>query len=190
MPQWQDFQFYETSYIIFPDLCCQKEHFCLQIFFLCHFRICVVLLCSILTHWDPSTKQTKIIYMTFRLHYLLQCLYGRPGGPVFVHQISCTVLHHSTNPTWYEEIKLRLPIHLHSRHHLLFTFYHISCEPSKKKESGIETCVGYAWLPLLQKGRYWTLYITKLQEIYFPMKLTCKENLSRVLDIDVKESIM
>ncbi|XP_023704534.1 dedicator of cytokinesis protein 9 isoform X3 [Cryptotermes secundus] len=83
----------------------------------------------------------------------LCCLYGRPGGPVFVHQISCTVLHHSTTPAWYEEIKLKLPIHLHNRHHLLFKFYHISCEPSKKKESGIETCVGYAWLPLLHRGR-------------------------------------
>jgi len=78
---------------------------------------------------------------------------------VFVPQISCTVLHHSTAPTWYEEIKLRLPIHLHGKHHLLFTFYHISCELSKKKESSIETCVGYAWLPLLQRGRYCTYYI-------------------------------
>ncbi|XP_069677062.1 dedicator of cytokinesis protein 9 isoform X2 [Periplaneta americana] len=83
----------------------------------------------------------------------LRCVFGRPGGPVFVHQSSCTVLHHSTTPTWYEEVKLRLPINLHSKHHLLFTFYHISCELSKKKENSIETCVGYTWLPLLQKGR-------------------------------------
>lgn len=132
---------------------------------------CLTLLCCMLTHWDPCTKHTKIIYVAFNLHFILQCLYGRPGGPVFVHQISCTVLHHSTNPTWYEEIKLILPIHLHSKHHLLFTFYHISCEPSKKKESGVETCVGYAWLPLLQKGRYWFLYIVKLWEIHFPIEV-------------------
>jgi hypothetical protein len=60
-------------------------------------------------------------------------------------------------------VKLRLPIHLHNKHHLLFKFYHISCEPSKKKESGIETCVGYAWLPLLHKGRYSTSYTAQLQ---------------------------
>ncbi|PSN40266.1 Dedicator of cytokinesis protein 11 [Blattella germanica] len=83
----------------------------------------------------------------------LCCIYGRPGGAIFVHQGSCTVLHHSTIPTWYEEIKIRLPIRLHSKHHLLFTFYHISCELSKKKETTVETCVGYSWLPLLQKGR-------------------------------------
>nr|CAD7259038.1 unnamed protein product [Timema shepardi] len=80
-------------------------------------------------------------------------IYGRPGGPLFVSQCFCTVLHHSTVPTWYEEVKMKLPIHIHTKHHLLFTFYHISCEPSKKRESGIESCVGYSWLPLLHKGR-------------------------------------
>nr|CAD7394742.1 unnamed protein product [Timema cristinae] len=69
-------------------------------------------------------------------------IYGRPGGPLFVSQCFCTVLHHSTVPTWYEEVKMKLPIHIHTKHHLLFTFYHISCEPSKKRESGIESCVG------------------------------------------------
>ncbi|XP_067007867.2 dedicator of cytokinesis protein 9 [Anabrus simplex] len=83
----------------------------------------------------------------------LCCLYGRPGGPLFVTQVSCAVLHHSTSPSWYEEVKVRLPICLHSKHHLLFTFYHISCDSSKKRDNGVETCVGYAWIPLLQKGR-------------------------------------
>ncbi|XP_063232760.1 dedicator of cytokinesis protein 9 isoform X1 [Bacillus rossius redtenbacheri] len=83
----------------------------------------------------------------------LCCIYGRPGGPLFVAQAHCTVLHHSTSPTWYEEVKLRLPIYLHTKHHLLFSFYHVSCEPSKKKECSVETCVGYSWLPLLFKGR-------------------------------------
>lgn len=67
--------------------------------------------------------------------------------------MTCAVLHHNTMPTWYEEIKIRLPINLHQSHHLLCTFYHISCDINKKKENGIENCVGYAWIPLLQKGR-------------------------------------
>lgn len=54
---------------------------------------------------------------------------------------------------WYEEVKIRLPTNLQSSHHLLFTFYHISCDITKKRENGIENCVGYAWLPLLQKGK-------------------------------------
>ncbi|KAK6623677.1 hypothetical protein RUM43_009529 [Polyplax serrata] len=83
----------------------------------------------------------------------LYCLYGRPGSPLLGQRIITSVLHHNTSPIWYEEIKLRLPIHLKPEHHLLFTFYHVSCELNKKKENGVESCVGYAWLPLLHKGR-------------------------------------
>lgn len=59
-----------------------------------------------------------------------------------VNKRTCSVVHHNTNPTWFEEIKIRLPVMLTSTHHLLFTFYHVSCDISKKQESGIETCVG------------------------------------------------
>ncbi|RZC34337.1 dedicator of cytokinesis protein 9 [Asbolus verrucosus] len=83
----------------------------------------------------------------------LQCIYGRPGQSLLVSQASCAVLHHNTIPTWYEEIKIKLPINLLSTHHLLFNFYHISCDITKKRENGIENCVGYAWLPLLHKGK-------------------------------------
>lgn len=82
-----------------------------------------------------------------------QCIYGRPGQKTLVTQASCAVLHHNTIPMWYEEIKIRLPINLQSYHHLLFTFYHISCDITKKRDNGVESCVGYAWVPLLQKGK-------------------------------------
>nr|CAI5852247.1 unnamed protein product [Callosobruchus analis] len=83
----------------------------------------------------------------------LQCIYGRPGQSPLVSQVSCAVLHHNTIPMWYEEVKIRLPTNILQTHHLLFTFYHISCDITKKRENGIESCVGYAWLPLLQKGK-------------------------------------
>ncbi|XP_035734604.1 dedicator of cytokinesis protein 9-like isoform X2 [Vespa mandarinia] len=83
----------------------------------------------------------------------LRCIYGRPGTPLLCVRASCAVLHHNAIPSWYEEIKIRLPTKLHSKHHLLFSFYHISCDMNKKKENGIENCVGYAWAPLLYKGR-------------------------------------
>lgn len=54
---------------------------------------------------------------------------------------------------WYEEVKIRLPTNILYSHHLLFTFYHISCDINKKRENGVENCVGYAWLPLLHKGK-------------------------------------
>ncbi|KAK0080760.1 hypothetical protein PV326_008002, partial [Microctonus aethiopoides] len=83
----------------------------------------------------------------------LRCIYGRPGAKLLCTRASCSVLHHSSMPTWYEEIKMRLPIKLHSKHHILFSFYHISCDMNKKKENGVENCVGYSWLLLLHKGK-------------------------------------
>nr|XP_033803485.1 dedicator of cytokinesis protein 9 isoform X4 [Geotrypetes seraphini] len=87
----------------------------------------------------------------------LKCIYGRPGGPIFVRNAVATVLHHQQNPEFYDEIKVELPTHLHEKHHLLFTFYHVSCDSSSKgttkKKDAIETQVGYAWLTLLRDGR-------------------------------------
>ncbi|XP_075774886.1 dedicator of cytokinesis protein 9 isoform X10 [Pelodiscus sinensis] len=87
----------------------------------------------------------------------LKCIYGRPGGPVFTRNAFATVLHHHQNPEFYDEIKIELPTQLHGKHHLLFTFYHVSCDNSSKgstkKKDVIETQVGYSWLPLLKDGR-------------------------------------
>ncbi|XP_039279988.1 dedicator of cytokinesis protein 9 isoform X2 [Nilaparvata lugens] len=81
----------------------------------------------------------------------ITCIYGRGGK--LVGSATCCVLHHTTTPAWYDEIKMRLPVKLTANHHLLFTFTHISIEGSKKRDTGPETTVGYAWLPLLNKGR-------------------------------------
>lgn len=87
----------------------------------------------------------------------LPCIYGRPPDhhTSFVERIACPVLHHNTTPTWYEELKLRLPLQLTAQHHLLFSFVHVSCDLSKKRDPGaaMESPVGFAWLPLLYKGR-------------------------------------
>ncbi|XP_037656337.1 dedicator of cytokinesis protein 9 isoform X13 [Choloepus didactylus] len=87
----------------------------------------------------------------------LKCIYGRPGGPVFTRSALAAVLHHHQNPEFYDEIKIELPTQLHEKHHLLFTFFHVSCDNSSKgstkKKDVIETQVGYSWLPLLRDGR-------------------------------------
>ncbi|XP_061482558.1 dedicator of cytokinesis protein 9 isoform X5 [Rhineura floridana] len=87
----------------------------------------------------------------------LKCIYGRPGGSIFTRQAYATVLHHHQNPEFYDEIKIELPTQLHEKHHLLFTFYHVSCDNSTKgttkKKDIIETQVGYSWLQLLKDGR-------------------------------------
>ncbi|XP_047211342.1 dedicator of cytokinesis protein 9-like isoform X6 [Girardinichthys multiradiatus] len=82
----------------------------------------------------------------------LKCIYGRPGGPLFTKQAYAAVLHHQQNPEFYDEIKIELPTQLHEKHHLLFNFYHVSCENNSKKKDAVETPVGSAWLPLLRDG--------------------------------------
>ncbi|XP_061575354.1 dedicator of cytokinesis protein 10 isoform X9 [Cololabis saira] len=87
----------------------------------------------------------------------LKCIYGKPGGPVFTTAACSTVLHHSQNPDFYDEVKLELPTQLHEKHHLLFSFYHVTCDinakTSSKRKETLETPVGYSWLPLLKEGR-------------------------------------
>uniref|UniRef100_A0A673HU56 Dedicator of cytokinesis protein 9-like n=1 Tax=Sinocyclocheilus rhinocerous TaxID=307959 RepID=A0A673HU56_9TELE len=86
-----------------------------------------------------------------------QCIYGRPGGPMFCKKAFAPVLHHQQNPEFYEEFKIELPAQLTDRHHLLFTLYHISCDSnskaSTKRREQVEIQVGYAWLSLLKDGR-------------------------------------
>uniref|UniRef100_A0A8C5H908 Dedicator of cytokinesis protein 9-like n=1 Tax=Gouania willdenowi TaxID=441366 RepID=A0A8C5H908_GOUWI len=83
----------------------------------------------------------------------LKCIYGRPGGALFTKHAYAAVLHHQQNPEFYDEIKVELPTQLHEKHHLLFTFYHVSCDSSSKKKDVVESPVGSAWLPLLRDGR-------------------------------------
>lgn len=45
------------------------------------------------------------------------------------------------SPDFHEEIKVRLPAALTDHHHLLFTFYHVSCQ--QKQNTPLETPVGY-----------------------------------------------
>lgn len=85
----------------------------------------------------------------------VQCIYGRAGQSMLLEKISCPVLHHNTTPTWYEEIKIRLPLNITASHHLLFSFVHVSCDLSKRRDMNTtyENAVGYAWMPLLTKGK-------------------------------------
>jgi len=53
-------------------------------------------------------------------------------------------------------MKIKLPAQLRDDHHLLFTFYHISCQVKCKDRElpgPVESPIGYTWLPLLHDGR-------------------------------------
>uniref|UniRef100_A0A8C4ISG4 Dedicator of cytokinesis 11 n=1 Tax=Dicentrarchus labrax TaxID=13489 RepID=A0A8C4ISG4_DICLA len=87
----------------------------------------------------------------------LKCIYGKPGDSLFTGSTYAAVLHHNQSPEFYDEVKIELPVHMHEKHHILFTFYHISCESSSKasskKREGVVSLVGYSWMPLLKDGR-------------------------------------
>ncbi|KAM4694823.1 dedicator of cytokinesis protein 10 [Discoglossus pictus] len=84
----------------------------------------------------------------------LKCIYGKPGGPLFTTTSFTTILHHSQNPDFYDEVKIELPTQLHEKHHILFSFHHVTCDinakANAKKKEALETPVGFAWLPLLK----------------------------------------
>ncbi|CAB1348488.1 unnamed protein product, partial [Coregonus sp. 'balchen'] len=95
------------------------------------------------THAAPAARNLAV-YVEFRssdeeVAKPLKCIYGKPGGPVYTTAACSTVLHHSQNPDFYDEVKIELPTQLHEKHHLLFSFYHVT--------------LGYSWLPLLKEGR-------------------------------------
>ncbi|XP_062523379.1 dedicator of cytokinesis protein 9-like [Corticium candelabrum] len=83
----------------------------------------------------------------------LTCVYGKAAGCAFVSSANAAVLYHSSTPTFYEEVKINLPVHLHERHHLLFTFFHVAVEAPKGSRHGklpaVESVIGYSWLRLL-----------------------------------------
>uniref|UniRef100_A0AAV2KQV2 Dedicator of cytokinesis protein 11 n=1 Tax=Knipowitschia caucasica TaxID=637954 RepID=A0AAV2KQV2_KNICA len=118
----------------------------------------------------------------------LKCIYGKPGDSLFTSSAYAAVLHHNQSPDFYDEIKVELPVHVHEKHHILFTFYHISCESSSKtsskKREGVETLVGYSWTPLLRDGRMQSVDMQLPVAATLPPGYLCKD--SRKSQPDVK----
>ncbi|XP_022240544.1 dedicator of cytokinesis protein 7-like isoform X2 [Limulus polyphemus] len=88
-------------------------------------------------------------------HCALPVIFGKSSCPEFSQEAYTTVTYHNKCPSFYDEIKIKLPAKLSEQHHLLFTFYHISCQ-KKVEQTPIETPVGYTWLPLYRDGRIQT----------------------------------
>ncbi|NXF38007.1 DOCK8 protein, partial [Nyctibius bracteatus] len=81
-------------------------------------------------------------------------IFGKSSGPEFVQEIYTAITYHNKSPDFYEEVKIKLPAKLTEKHHLLFTFYHISCQP--KQGASVETLLGFSWLPILLNDRLQT----------------------------------
>ncbi|XP_039614776.1 dedicator of cytokinesis protein 8 isoform X1 [Polypterus senegalus] len=89
----------------------------------------------------------------------LPVIFGKSSGPEFVQEVYTPVTYHNKSPDFYEEIKIQLPAKLTEKHHILFTFYHISCQLKQNQGSNVETLIGYTWFPVflnerLQTGQY------------------------------------
>uniref|UniRef100_A0A668A6J3 Dedicator of cytokinesis 6 n=1 Tax=Myripristis murdjan TaxID=586833 RepID=A0A668A6J3_9TELE len=78
-------------------------------------------------------------------------IFGKSSCAEFMKEAYSPVIYHDKSPEFYEEMKMKIPANLTDNHHLLFTFYHISCQP--KQNTPLETPVGYTWIPLMQHGR-------------------------------------
>uniref|UniRef100_A0A8C5CJV4 Dedicator of cytokinesis protein 7-like n=1 Tax=Gadus morhua TaxID=8049 RepID=A0A8C5CJV4_GADMO len=78
-------------------------------------------------------------------------IFGKSSCAEFMKEAYTPIIYHNKSPEFYEETKMKIPANLTDNHHLLFTFYHISCQP--KQNTPLETPVGYTWIPLMQHGR-------------------------------------
>eukprot|EP01113_Clastostelium_recurvatum_P012359 TRINITY_DN1641_c0_g1_i2.p1 TRINITY_DN1641_c0_g1~~TRINITY_DN1641_c0_g1_i2.p1 ORF type:complete len:1978 (-),score=555.53 TRINITY_DN1641_c0_g1_i2:59-5992(-) len=82
----------------------------------------------------------------------LPLMYGHANpAPLVTHMFS-VVDYHNRKPTFLDEVKVQLPVTLTPAHHLLVTFYHVSCKPPKKTKASEkpEMALGYVAIKLLQ----------------------------------------
>ncbi|XP_060040571.1 dedicator of cytokinesis protein 6 isoform X2 [Erinaceus europaeus] len=106
-----------------------------------------------------SSRQGSVRNLAVRLQYMagedpsqaLPVIFGKSSCSEFTREAFTPVVYHNKCPEFYEEFKLCLPACVTENHHLLFTFYHISCQP--RPGTTLETPVGFTWIPLLQHGR-------------------------------------
>ncbi|GAM18922.1 hypothetical protein SAMD00019534_020970, partial [Acytostelium subglobosum LB1] len=82
----------------------------------------------------------------------LAVFYGKTGGSLNLTNRFLTQTHyHDKTPTYVDEIKVRLPFALSTKHHLLFKLYHVVC--NKKKDEDTENLIGFSVLPIYKDRR-------------------------------------
>lgn len=86
----------------------------------------------------------------------LKVIYGKTNCETFSNFGVSSVSHHNKSPFFCDEFKIKLPTHLTPQHHLLISFYHISCQNPKPNRSStdVQTLIGYSILPLYRNKRY------------------------------------
>uniref|UniRef100_A0A0N5ALW0 Dedicator of cytokinesis protein 6 n=1 Tax=Syphacia muris TaxID=451379 RepID=A0A0N5ALW0_9BILA len=88
----------------------------------------------------------------------LHLVFGKSSCPDIGSYANTSISYHNKSPSFYDEIKICIPVDLNDDHHLLFTFYHISCK--QKVNDEIDSPIGYSCLRLFKDGRLQTGDIT------------------------------
>ncbi|KAI4895857.1 hypothetical protein NFI96_021425 [Prochilodus magdalenae] len=108
-----------------------------------------------------SNRLTSARNITIKIQFMngedascaMPVIFGKSSGSEFVTEIYTPVTYHNRSPDFYEEVKIRLPARLTEKHHLLFSFFHISCQQKQNQSGSLETLIGYSWLPILNNER-------------------------------------
>ncbi|XP_038627245.1 dedicator of cytokinesis protein 6 isoform X6 [Tachyglossus aculeatus] len=106
-----------------------------------------------------NSRQGSVRNITVKVQFMagedasqaMPVIFGKSSCSEFTKEAYTSVVYHNKSPEFYEEFKMKIPANLTDNHHLLFTFYHVSCQ--QKQNTPLETPIGYTWVPLMQHGR-------------------------------------
>ncbi|XP_069623247.1 dedicator of cytokinesis protein 6 isoform X2 [Ranitomeya imitator] len=106
-----------------------------------------------------SSRQGSVRNIAIKVQFMagedpnqaLPVIFGRSSCNEFYTESYTAIVYHNKSPEFYEEFKMKIPGNLTENHHLLFTFYHVSCR--QNQATSLETPAGYTWIPLMQHGR-------------------------------------
>ncbi|KAL6033382.1 hypothetical protein STEG23_031826 [Scotinomys teguina] len=112
-------------------------------------------------------------------------IFGKSSGPEFLQEVYTAITYHNKSPDFYEEVKIKLPAKLTVNHHLLFTFYHISCQ-QKQGASG-ESLLGYSDNHL---EKFFILCHSLESQVTFPIRVLDQKITESTLEHELKLSII
>nr|CAI5841827.1 unnamed protein product [Callosobruchus analis] len=110
--------------------------------------------------------------------YALRSIFGKSHCPEMTADAYTSVTYHCKSPFFYDEVKIKLPAALGDNHHLLFTFYHISCQ-RKIEQNTVDTPVGYTADYVVN---YDLDILFKFTQIHVMARCQCLKNNTRSVD--------
>lgn len=106
-----------------------------------------VMLGSKFSLWQEKRKRMHA--QPYMANLVLHRFCVRPGAPFYITTGTCILTFDPGNsiiilfilyrqPEFYEEVKIELPAKLNDKHHLLFTFYQVSCQKPRPGEPFVQ----------------------------------------------------